>query len=90
MAEEPDVTPHGGVVGGEVDPEHAGVAGGDRQKAGAGPEQAGLARTIGTEDQDDLPGLDREIDTGKGGEAAGECDGSAELDDGGHGLRHPW
>ncbi len=26
MAEEPDVTPHGGVVGGEVDPEHAGVA----------------------------------------------------------------
>ena len=88
MAEEADVAAHSGVVGGEIDPEDVGFAGGDRQEAGAGPEQAGLPRTVGAENQDDLAGLDREIDPGKGGEAAGECDGSAELDDGGHGLRH--
>ncbi len=85
MAEEADVAAHGGVVGGEIDPEDMGFAGGDRQEAGAGPEQAGLPRTVGAEDQDDLAGLDREIDTGKGGEAAGECDGS-----GGIGRRGPW
>ena len=43
---------------------------------------------VGADHQDDLPGVERQIDTGKGGEAAGESDGSAELDDGGHGLRH--
>ena len=36
MAQEADVTPHGGVVRGEVDPEDGGLARGDGQEAGAG------------------------------------------------------
>src|SRR3984957_7001894 len=88
MAQQADVATDGGVVRGEIDPEDPGLPRRDRQEARTGSEQAGLARTIGPDHQDDLPGVEREIDTGEGGEAAGESDGSAELDDGGHGLRH--
>jgi hypothetical protein len=87
MAQKTDVAAHGGMVRHQIDPEHLRRPGGDGQQAGAGPEQAGLSRPVGADHQHDLSGLDREIDTGKGGEAAGKSDGSAELDDRGHGLR---
>ena len=88
MSQEAHVASDGRVIGREVDAEHLGLARGDGQQPGTGPQQAGLPGTVGAEHHDDLSGLDREIDTGKGGEAAGESDGSAELDDGGHVLRH--
>ena len=71
-------------------PRTVGLARGDGQKAGTGPQEAGLAGAVGAHDDDDLTLVEREIDPGKGGEAAGECDGGAEVNDRGHGLRPPW
>ena len=88
MAQEADVTPHGGVVRGEVDPEDGGLARGDGQEAGAGSQEAGLAGPVGAHDDHHLALLEGEIDAGEGGEAAGESDRGTELDDRGHDLPH--
>ena len=60
-----------------------------RQQARARPQQAGLAGAVRAEHHHHLAGCDREVDAGEGGEPAGERDGGAEMDSGGHGLcRH--
>ena len=88
MPQKPDVAAHGGVIGGQVDAEDGGLARRDRQQPGAGPQQAGLAGAVGTDDDDDLTLVERQIDPGKGGEAAGECDRGTKVNDRGHGLPH--
>ena len=88
MPQEPDVAADGGVLGDQIDPEDGGLARGDRQKACTGPQEAGLAGAVGADHHDHLAGLEREVHPGEGGEAAGESDGGAELDDRGHGLPH--
>ena len=57
-------------------------------KPGAGAQEAGLAGAVGADHDDDLTLVEREIDPGKGGEAAGECDRGTKVDDRGHGLPH--
>ena len=84
MSQEPHVAPHRGVVRRQVDPEDRGLARGHGQQAGAGPQQAGLAGTVGAHHDDHLALVEREIDPGEGGEAAGECDRGAKVDDRGH------
>ena len=88
MPQEPDVAAHRGVIRGEVDPEDGGFPRRDRQQPGAGTQQAGLAGAVGADDDDDLTLVEREIDPGKGREAAGECDRGTKVDDRGHGLPH--
>ncbi len=87
MSQEADVAPHRGVVRGEVDPEDRRLARGDGQKPSACTQQAGLAGAVGAHDDDDLSLVEREIDPGEGGEAAGERDRGAEVNNRGHGLR---
>ena len=88
MAQEADVAAHRRVVRGQIDPEDRRLARGHRQQPSTGPQQAGLARAVGAHDHDDLALVEREIDPGEGGEAAGERDRGTEVDDRGHGLRH--
>ena len=88
MTQEADVTANRGVVRGEVDPEDGRLTRGDRQKPCTGAQEAGLAGPVGAHHDDDLTLVERQIDPGKGGEAAGECDGGAEVDNRGHGLPH--
>jgi hypothetical protein len=78
MPQEADVPPDGRVLHGEVDPEDAGLARGDRQKPSTGTEEAGLAGPVRPDDDGDLTLLEGQIDPGKGGEAAGESDSGAE------------
>ncbi len=59
-------------------PRTRGLARGDGQKPSAGTEEAGLAGPVGPHDDGDLALLEREIDPGKGGEAAGESDSGTE------------
>ena len=87
MTQEADVAPDGGVVHGEIDPEDGGLARGDGQKPSTGAQEAGLAGPVRPHDDGDLTLLEAEIDPGEGGEAAGESDSGAELDNRGHGLR---
>jgi len=46
------------------------------------------SRAVRTEHDDHLAGLDREIDTGEGGEPTGKRHGGTEFNDGGHGRTH--
>ncbi len=88
MAQKPDVPAHRRVVRGQVDPEDGGLARGHRQQPGTGAQEAGLAGAVGADHDDDLTLVERQIDPGKGGEAAGERDRGTKVDDWGHGLRH--
>ena len=85
VAEQADLAPDRGPVPAQVVAEDLGLARGDREQTGAGPQQAGLAGAVGADDHDDLPGCDGEIDAGEGGEPTGERDGGI-----GSGLRGPW
>ncbi len=87
MPQEADVAPDRRVVRGEIDPEDGGLTRGDRQKPSTGAQEAGLAGPVRPHDDGDLTLLEAEIDPGEGGEAAGESDSGAELDNRGHGLR---
>ena len=88
MPQKPDVAAHRRVVRGQVDPEHGGLARRHRQQPGAGPQQAGLAGAVGADHDDHLTLVERQVDPGEGGEAAGECDRGTKVDDRGHGLPH--
>ena len=84
VAEQGDVPAHGLPVAPQVDAEHRGLAPDDRHQAGDGPQQRGLAGTVGSPEEHDLSGLDVEVDTGKGGETAQQADRGAKVDDGVH------
>ena len=88
MSQKTDVAAHGGVVRGQVDTEDGRLTRGDRQQAGAGAQQAGLAGAVGADHDDDLALVEGQIDTGEGGKAAGERDRGTEVNDRGHGLPH--
>ncbi len=88
MPEKPHVTTHRGVIGGQVDAEDGGGARRHRQQSGTGPQETGLAGTVGAHDDDHLTLVERQIDPGKGREAAGERDRGTKVNDRGHGLPH--
>ena len=88
MPQQADVAAHRRVVRGEVHPEDGGLPRRHRQQSGTGPQEAGLARPVGPDHDHDLTLVEREIDPGKGREAAGECDRGTKVDDRGHGLPH--
>ncbi len=69
-------------------PRTRGFARGHREQPGAGTQQAGLAGTVGADHHDHLTLVERQIDPGKGWEAAGECDRGTKVNDRGHGEPH--
>ena len=86
MAEQADPAPDRPPVGEQVVAEHLGLARRDRQQAGAGPQQAGLAGPVGPLEQHDLSPRHVEVDAGQDGKAAQQGDGGAKADGGGHGV----
>ena len=89
MAEQADMAPDGGAVAVRSTPRTTASP----EVTGRSPAQARsrlvLPAPLGPTTTTTSPGSTREVDPGKGGEAAGESDGGAELDDRGHGLpRH--
>src|SRR5262249_51513834 len=65
----------------QVDAEHLGGPGSQRQESGAEPEERGLPGTVRTRDEDDLPLLHVEIRTREGRKSTEHADGRAKADD---------
>ena len=85
MAEQPNGAADRPPVAGQIMAEDLGLPLRDREQAGAGPEEAGLAGAVGPLEQDDLPAGHVEVDAGEGGEASEESDGGPEADGWAHG-----
>jgi sortase A len=92
VAEESHEGPDGPAVAAEIDAEDGRVTAGDGDQPGQRPQERGLSGPVGTAEQHDLAGLDVEVDTGEGGEAAEQADRTAKsnggrVDGGVHGDR---
>src|SRR5205807_6746882 len=72
-------------IGAQIMAEDLGLPVRDREEAGAGAQDAGLAGAVGPLEQDDLAAGHVEVDAGEGGEASEESDGGPETDDWVHG-----
>src|SRR3954471_11514058 len=84
MTEQPNGAADRPPVAGQIMAEDLGLPLRDREQAGAGPQDAGLAGAVGPLEQDDLAAGHVEVDAGQGGEASEESDGGAEADGEGH------
>jgi len=86
MPHQAHLPPNRLAVRGQVDAEDGPRPGFEPEQAGTEPQQRGLARTVGTLEQDDLTRRDLEVEAGKGREGAEESDGLIEAYDGIHGA----
>ena len=80
MAEQADARADQLALGGQVEAEHGAAAALERQQPGAQPQQAGLAGTVGTAQQDDLAHPHRERGAGERREPAQHGDRVAQYD----------
>ena len=94
MAEQADPAPHRVALGGQVVAEHVRRPAGERQQAGAQPQQRGLAGAVRASQQHDLAALHLEVGARERGEVAQHRHHLAEGDNGlrrkcvgGHGVR---
>ncbi len=65
----------------EVDAEHLGVAGTQREETCTEPQERGLPGAVGARDEHDLAGLDVEIGAGERGEPTEHADGRPKVHD---------
>jgi hypothetical protein len=84
MAKQGESAAYGAPVLDEIVAEDLGLTRDHGQQAGAGPKDAGLAGTVGTLQQHDLPPRRVEVDAGEGRKGPEQGDGRAEADGRGH------
>jgi hypothetical protein len=88
MPEQADAAAHRHPVLPQVTAEDHSGARAHVEETSACAQEGRLPRAVRTEHDDHLAGLDREIDTGEGGEPTGKRHGGTEFNDGGHGRTH--